>query len=140
MNVNTMVEILTHFIDFGDWRASFEKYIPQRKIHNREQERDEYDFMRITTEEQLMGLSTMKLTKFEFRKALERYCIKHKWSLTYEKTENDLKKEGCTGKSRYEVKAYINENLFGEGQGSNLRIATAYASWKALKQCGVFDI
>ena len=139
MNVNTMVEILTHFMDHGDWRLSLQKCIPQRKIHDKEQEQKEYDFRNIQTEEQLMELSTMRITKFEFRKALERYCIQQKLNLTFEKEEFDVKHEPIRGADRYCIRAFVNGELVGEGRGCNTRFASAYCCWRGLKKCGVLE-
>lgn len=145
MNVNTVVEILIHYMDYGNWTECFKKCIPQRKVHDLEQEQEEFNVMRIKTEEQLLQLSSMKLTKFEFRKALERHCIKNGLNVTFEKQVNDLKaleKNGINieGMPRFLVKAFINGQEVGKGEGSNSRIAASYASWRGLKWCGVYDM
>lgn len=131
-------------MDSGNWRESLQQCIPQRKVHDREQEKIEFDPMRIKTEEQLFRLPIVKLTKFEFRKALERHCIKNGLALTYHIQENNLKqmeKDGIdtTGISRYIIKACVDGKEVGEGRGGNMRIATAYASWRGLYSCGVYS-
>ena len=128
---------------FSLWRRAIGGKVC-RKIHDRQQEQAEFDYLRIRTEEQLLALPILKLTKFEFRKALERFCIKQDRKLTFEKTENDLKKmekEGINTEniSRFVIKAFVDGKQVGEGQGSNIRIATSYACWRGLKECGVYD-
>ena len=131
-------------MDYGDWRESLQKCIPPRKVKDREQEQAEYNIQNIQTEEQLLNLPSWKLARFEFRKALERDCIKKGKVVRFDKEENDLKaleKKGINIEniSRYVIRVFIDGEKVSEGKGKSIRVATAYASWRALKQCGMYD-
>ncbi|OAO18061.1 tRNA (guanine-N(1)-)-methyltransferase [Blastocystis sp. ATCC 50177/Nand II] len=144
LNVNTVVEILIAVGETGDWRTSLVNAIPQRKVQHLSNQKEEYDFRRIVDEKTLLSLPITRLTKFEIKQALERYCIQHKKKLTFERNEHDKasveKKEGdCPSVERFEVKAVVDGTVMGAGSGSNTRIAAAFASWRALKAMGVLD-
>lgn len=142
--MNTVVEILIAVGETGDWRTSLVNAIPQRKVQHLSNQKEEFDFRRIVDEKTLLSLPITRLTKFEIKQALERYCIQHKKKLTFERSENDKasveKKEGdCPSVERFEVKAVVDGTVMGMGSGSNTRIAAAFASWRALKAMGVLD-
>ena len=134
MNVNTVVEILIHFLESGDWRASFQSAVPQRKVNAKPNLQEAFHFRRIVTEEQLLALTPVQLPKFEFKNALDKYCVKQRRKLSFEKEETKGE-----GKGRFVVRARIDGKVMGEGEGSSMRNAAAYASWRALKACGVLD-
>lgn len=139
--MNTVVEILIAVGETGDWRTSLVNAIPQRKVQHLSNQKEEYDFRRIVDEKTLLSLPITRLTKFEIKQALERYCIQHKKKLTFERSENDkVSMEGdCPSVERFEVKAVVDGTVMGAGSGSNTRIAAAFASWRALKAMGVLD-
>ena len=134
LNVNTVVEILLSMIETNDWRASLVKAIPHRKVQNLSNQKTEYDYRRIASEEALLSLPITQLTKFEIKQALERYCIQHKMKLLFEREERDL-----PASNRFEVRAVVDGRQIGQGTGSNTRIAASYAAWRGLKTFGVFD-
>ena len=134
MNVNTMVEILIHYLESGDWRECFQRAVPQRKVNAKPNLQEAFHFRRVVTEEQLLALTPVQLPKFEFKNALDKYCVKQRRKLTFEKEETK-----GDGKGRFVVRALIDGKVMGEGEGSSMRIAAAYASWRALKACGVLD-
>ena len=143
MNVNTVVEVLINYLESHDWRSSLQRAVPLRKVRSKENTQKAFDYRNIRTEEALLGLPVFKLTKFEFRNALERYCIKEQKKLTFETEERNLKKMAENGTlsedvSRFTMRAYIDGELMGEGNGSSMRIASSYAAWRALERCGVF--
>ena len=141
MNVNTVVEILIRFLETGDWHESFKSAVPLRKIRSKDNTNEEYDFKQIQTEEALLSLPIFRLTKFEFKNVLHRYCVKHQKKLSFETDEFDLKKSTLpeNERSRFVVRVRIDDDVVGEGRGGNIRVASAYASWKALKACGVYN-
>lgn len=143
LNVNTVVEILIAVGETGDWRTSLMNAIPQRKVQHLSNQKEEYDFRRITDEKTLLSLPITRLTKFEIKQALERYCIQHKKKLTFERRENKHSKEGnesiTPSLERFEIKAIVDGTVMGTGSGSNTRIASSFASWRALKAMGVID-
>ena len=134
LNVNTVVEILLSMLETNDWRSSLAKAIPHRKVQNLSNQKTEYDYRRITSEEALVSLPITRLPKFEFKQALERYCIHHKMKLLFEREER-----GLSAPNRFEVRAIVNGKVIGEGTGSNTRVAASYAAWRGLKTLGVFD-
>lgn len=141
MNVNTVVEILISFLETGNWRESFQRAVPLRKVRSKDNTKDEYNYKHIQTEEALLSLSVIQLTKFEFKNVLNRYCVKYQKKLSFEKDEYDLKTTTLPKDevSRFVVRALIDGKVMGEGRGGSIRVASAYASWRALKKCGVYD-
>ena len=142
MNVNTMVEILINYLETGDWRVSFQNAIPMRKVNSKPNMDKEYNYLNINTEEQLLALPITRLVKYEFKNKLDRYCVQHKQKLTFLTEERDLKKVGegaSEGLERFSVRALIDGVVMGIGEGGNMRIASAYASWRALNTLGVFS-
>lgn len=142
LNVNTVVEILIAVGETGDWRTSLMNAIPQRKVQHLSNQKEEFDFRRIVDEKMLLSLPITRLTKFEIKQALERYCIQHKKKLTFERKENKQSegKESITpSQERFEIKAVVDGAVMGTGSGSNTRIAASFASWRALKAMGVID-
>ena len=102
----------------------------------------EYNYLNICTEEQLLALPMTRLTKFEFKNKLDRYCVQHKQKLSFLTEERDLKNKGAgtsEERGRFSVKALIDGVVMGIGEGGNMRIASAYASWRALDALGVFS-
>ena len=71
MNVNTMVEILIHYLESGDWRECFQRAVPQRKVNAKPNLQEAFHFRRVVTEEQLLALTPVQLPKFEFKNALD---------------------------------------------------------------------
>ena len=134
MNVNTVVEILIHVLESGDWRASFQKAVPQRKVNAKPNLQEAFDYRRIVTETQLLALTPVQLPKFEFKNALDKLCVKQRRKLSFEKEETKGE-----GKGRFLVRARIDGKVMGEGEGSSMRLAAAYASWRALKACGALE-
>lgn len=141
MNVNTVVEILISFLETGDWRESFQRAVPLRKTRTKDNTNNEYDYKLIQTEEALLSLPIIRLTKFEFKNVLHRYCVKHQKKLSFETDEYDLKNTTLpkNERSRFVVRVLIDGKVVGEGRGGNIRIASAYASWRALNECGVYN-
>ena len=142
MNVNTMVEIIINYLQTRDWRVSFQTAIPMCKVNSKPNLDKEYNYLNICTEEQLLALPMTRLTKFEFKNKLDRYCVQHKQKLSFLTEERDLKNKGAgtaEERGRFSVKALIDGVVMGIGEGGNMRIASAYASWRALDALGVFS-
>ena len=121
---------------------SFQTAIPMRKVNSKPNLDEEYNYLNICTEEQLLALPITRLTKYEFKNKLDRYCIQHKQKLSFLTEERDLKKMvlGVPEElSRFSVKALIDGVIMGVGEGGNMRIASAYASWRALNALGVYS-
>ena len=109
MNVNTVVEILISFLETGDWRESFQRAVPLRKTRTKDNTNNEYDYKLIQTEEALLSLPIIRLTKFEFKNVLHRYCVKHQKKLSFETDEYDLKNTTLpkNERSRFVVRVLI---------------------------------
>lgn len=82
LNINTLVEIIIAFSETHDWRATFERCIPIRKVKVTDESGCNFDYHLIKSQEQLEGISEYRINRYEMKHALHIYCSNH--SIPYE--------------------------------------------------------
>jgi singapore isolate B (sub-type 7) whole genome shotgun sequence assembly, scaffold_6 len=77
LNINTLVEIIIAFSETHDWRATFERCIPVRKVKVTDESGCNFDYHLIKSKEQLEGISEYRINRYEMKHALHIYCTNH---------------------------------------------------------------
>lgn len=144
MNINTVVEMIIAYKETNDWRATFERCVPVRKLKVKDASGHSFDYRRVRTVEELESIDEHQINRFQLRHALHIFCQKHK--LEYEFENEEIPFEAYVDKVRdleekppyyrFLARVKVDGKYMGEGKGKSLRSAQGKAAWHALVALG----
>ena len=144
MNINTVVEMIIAYQETNDWRATFERCVPARKLKVKDASGHFFDYRRVRTVEELESIDERQINRFQLRHALHIFCEKHQ--LKYEFENEEIPFEAYVEKVRdlenkppyyrFLARVKVNGEYMGEGKGKSLRSAQGKAAWHALVALG----
>lgn len=76
MNINTLVEMIIAFAETHDWRATFERCIPLRKLDVEDETGNGFDYHNIRSAEALEAISEYNINRYQLKHALHILCEK----------------------------------------------------------------
>ena len=76
MNINTLVEMIIAFAETHDWRATFERCIPLRKLDVEDETGNGFDYHNIRSAGALEAISEYNINRYQLKHALHILCEK----------------------------------------------------------------
>ena len=137
MNINTLVEMIIAFQETHDWRATFERCIPLRKLDVEDETGNGFDYHNIHSAEALEAISEYQINRYQMKHALHILCEKRGLKYAFE-TQEVPYEEHEEGKAflRFRSSVTVEGKVLGEGRGKNQRSAQGKAAWHALVALG----
>ena len=75
------------YAETHDWRQTFERCIPIRKVRVTDETGNNFDYHNVTSVTQLEAISEYRINRYEMKHALHIYCEKHSISYAFENRE-----------------------------------------------------
>ena len=137
MNINTLVEMIIAFAETHDWRATFERCIPLRKLDVEDETGNGFDYHNIHSAEALEAISEYNINRYQLKHALHILCEKRglKYAFDMQEVPYEEHEEG-TPFLRFRATVTVEGKVLGEGRGKNQRSAQGKAAWHALVALG----
>ena len=148
LNINTLVEMIIAYAETHDWRQTFERCIPIRKVRVTDETGNNFDYHNVTSVTQLEAISEYRINRYEMKHALHIYCEKHSISYAFENREisyEEYEKENSEEPKsvpflRFEATVSLDGKVVGTGRGKSQRAAQGRASWYALVHLGEIQL
>ena len=78
LNINTLVEIMIAYSETKDWRKTFERCIPIRKVKVEDETGCGFDYRQVKSQKQMEEISEFRINRFEMKHTLHICCEKQK--------------------------------------------------------------
>ena len=148
LNINTLVEMIIAYSETHNWRETFERCIPIRKVRVTDETGNNFDYHNIKSVAQLEAISEYRINRYEMKHALHIFCEKHSIVYTFENRElsyDEYLKENVNEQKahpflRFEATVLLNGEVVGMGRGKSQRAAQGRASWYALVRLGEIQV
>ena len=136
LNINTLVEMIIAYAETHDWRQTFERCIPIRKVRVTDETGNNFDYHNVTSVTQLEAISEYRINRYEMKHALHIYC-----EISYEEYEKENSEEPKSVPFlRFEATVSLDGKVVGTGRGKSQRAAQGRASWYALVHLGEIQL